>query len=135
MSIVEGDALLNVDPDRFGAAAANLLANAQAYATSSILISYDPTSGRLIVEDDGPGVAFSDLHRLGRRFFRASNAPSGGSGLGLSIVLVTVKAHGGQVQFLRSAGGGLRVEMTIPEPPPGSLSNSINRADCFDRLQ
>ena len=115
VSIVEGDALLNVDPDRFGAAAGNLLANAQAHAKSSILISYDPTSGHLTIEDDGPGVAFSDLYRLGRRFFRASNAPSGGSGLGLSIVLATVKAHGGQVQFLRSAGGGLRVEVTIPE--------------------
>ncbi|PZU60066.1 MAG: two-component sensor histidine kinase, partial [Brevundimonas sp.] len=127
VSFVDGDALLNVDPDRFGAAAANLLANAQAHAESSILISYDPTSGRLIVEDDGPGVAFSDLHRLGRRFFRASNAPTGGSGLGLSIVLATVKAHGGQVQFLRSPGGGLRVEVTIPEQASESLNNSTKR--------
>jgi two-component system sensor histidine kinase QseC len=127
VTFVEGDALLNVDPDRFGAAAANLLANAQAHAATSILISYDPTSGRLIVEDDGPGVAFSDLHRLGRRFFRAANAPSGGSGLGLSIVLATVKAHGGQVQFLRSPGGGLRVEVTIPEQASESLNNSTKR--------
>jgi two-component system sensor histidine kinase QseC len=117
------------DPDRFNAAAANLLANAQAHAASSILISYDPTSGRLIVEDDGPGVAFSDLHRLGGRFFRASNAPSGGSGLGLSIVLATVKAHGGQVQFLRSAGGGLRIEVTIPEQAQGPMHNSGKPVD------
>ncbi len=129
VSIVEGDALLNVDPDRFGAAAANLLANAQAHAESSILISYDPTSGRLIVEDDGPGVAFSDLHRLGRRFFRASNAPLGGSGLGLSIVLATVRAHRGEVQFLRSADGGLRVEVTIPEQAPGFVRSSTTPID------
>ncbi|QSF55185.1 ATP-binding protein [Brevundimonas fontaquae] len=129
VTFVEGDALLHVDPDRFSAAAANLLANAQAHAASSILISYDPTSGRLIVEDDGPGVAFSDLHRLGRRFFRASNAPSGGSGLGLSIVLATVKAHGGQVQFLRSAGGGLRIEVTIPEQAQGPMHNSGKPVD------
>jgi two-component system sensor histidine kinase QseC len=129
VTFVDGDALLNVDPDRFNAAAANLLANAQAHAASSILISYDPTSGRLIVEDDGPGVAFSDLHRLGGRFFRASNAPSGGSGLGLSIVLATVKAHGGQVQFLRSAGGGLRIEVTIPEQAQGPMHNSGKPVD------
>ena len=127
VTFVEGDALLNVDPDRFGAAATNLLANAQAHAESSIQISYDETSGRLIVEDDGPGVAFSDLHRLGRRFFRASNAPSGGSGLGLSIVLATVKAHGGRVQFLRSPGGGLRVEVILPLRPLTTFDGSVDR--------
>lgn len=129
VSIVEGDALLNVDPDRFGAAAANLLANAQAHAASSILISYNPTSGRLSVEDDGPGVAFSDLHRLGKRFYRAPNAPSGGSGLGLSIVLATVRAHGGYAHFLRSAGGGLRVDVKIPEQTPGRLQSSTTPID------
>lgn len=117
VTFIDDGSLLKVDYDRFSAAAANLLANAQAHATSSILILYDQDSSRLVVEDDGPGVAFPDLQRLGRRFFRAPNAPAGGSGLGLSIVLATVKAHGGQVQFLRSPAGGLRVEVTLPKPP------------------
>jgi two-component system sensor histidine kinase QseC len=38
-----------------------------------------------------------------------------------------VKAHGGQVQFLRSPGGGLRVEVTIPEQASESLNNSTKR--------
>lgn len=108
------DILLKVDPDRFGAAVHNLLVNAQTHARSSIKIDFDDHALTLIIEDDGPGVAFSDLHRLGRRFFRASGASPGGSGLGLSIALATVKAHGGRLQFLRSATGGLRVEIGMP---------------------
>jgi two-component system sensor histidine kinase QseC len=40
-----------------------------------------------------------------------------------------VKAHGGQVQFLRSAGGGLRIEVTIPEQAQGPMHNSGKPVD------
>lgn len=102
-----------VQPDRFETAAANLLANAQAMASSRIRVAVEGQGNDaiLVVEDDGPGVSTADLERLGRRFFRTSDAPVGGSGLGLSIVLSTMKAHGGAVRFTPSAQGGLRVEL------------------------
>ncbi|WP_433942663.1 ATP-binding protein [Brevundimonas diminuta] len=102
-----------VQPDRFETAAANLLANAQAMASSRIRVAVEGQGNDaiLVVEDDGPGVSTADLERLGRRFFRTSDAPVGGSGLGLSIVLSTMKAHGGAVRFTPSALGGLRVEL------------------------
>lgn len=102
-----------VQPDRFETAAANLLANAQAMASSRIRVAVEGQGNDaiLVVEDDGPGVLTADLERLGRRFFRTSDAPVGGSGLGLSIVLSTMKAHGGAVRFTPSALGGLRVEL------------------------
>ena len=102
-----------VQPDRFETAAANLLANAQAMASSRIRVAVEGQGNDaiLVVEDDGPGVSTADLERLGRRFFRTSDAPVGGSGLGLSIVLSTMKAHGGTVRFTPSALGGLRVEL------------------------
>lgn len=102
-----------VQPDRFETAAANLLANAQAMASSRIRVAVEghENDAILVVEDDGPGVSTADLERLGRRFFRTSDAPVGGSGLGLSIVLSTMKAHGGAVRFTPSALGGLRVEL------------------------
>ncbi len=102
-----------VQPDRFETAAANLLANAQAMASSRIRVAVEGQGNDaiLVVEDDGPGVSTADLERLGRRFFRTSDAPVGGSGLGLSIVLSTMKAHGGAVRFTLSALGGLRVEL------------------------
>lgn len=102
-----------VQPDRFETAAANLLANAQAMASSRIRVAVEGQGNDaiLVVEDDGPGVSTADLERLGRRFFRTAGAPVGGSGLGLSIVLSTMKAHGGTVRFTPSALGGLRVEL------------------------
>ncbi len=104
---------IHVQPDRFETAVANLLANAQAMACSRIRVAVEGQGNDaiLVVEDDGPGVSTADLERLGRRFFRTSDAPVGGSGLGLSIVLSTMKAHGGAVRFTPSALGGLRVEL------------------------
>ena len=104
---------IHVQPDRFEAAAANLLANARTMARSRIRIAVEGQGDDavLVVEDDGPGVSAADLERLGRRFFRTADAPVGGSGLGLSIVLSTMKAHGGTVRFTSSALGGLRVEL------------------------
>ncbi|WP_341024836.1 ATP-binding protein [Brevundimonas diminuta] len=104
---------IHVQPDRFETAVANLLANAQAMACSRIRVAVEGQGGDavLVVEDDGPGVSTADLERLGRRFFRTADAPVGGSGLGLSIVLSTMKAHGGAVRFTPSALGGLRVEL------------------------
>lgn len=117
VGFIDEDMALNVDPDRFGAAAGNLLANAQAHARTTITIAFEEglSSPRLVIEDDGPGVAAQDLACLGRRFFRAPGAPAGGSGLGLSIVLATVKAHGGETRFLRGGHGGLRIEILLPE--------------------
>lgn len=104
---------IHVQPDRFETVAANLLANAKLMARSRIRISVEDEGDApfLVIEDDGPGVSAADLERLGRRFFRTADAPVGGSGLGLSIVRSTMKAHGGTVHFTSSALGGLRVEL------------------------
>ncbi|MEN5114656.1 ATP-binding protein [Brevundimonas diminuta] len=107
------DGVLYVDPVRFGAAADNLLANARRHADKRIRIGLEMTlrSPRLVVEDDGAGAAADELSRLGQRFFRGAGGRHEGAGLGLSIVLATIKAHGGEVCFLNSPLGGLRVEL------------------------
>lgn len=104
---------LHVQPDRFETVVANLMANARSVARTRICVSVvgEGPDAVLVIEDDGPGVSAADLERLGRRFFRTADAPVGGSGLGLSIVLSTMKAHGGTVRFAPSALGGLRVEL------------------------
>jgi signal transduction histidine kinase len=59
------------------------------------------TAGRLVVEDDGPGVPAPLRERVFDRFFRADPSrtrATGGSGLGLAIVREIVEAHGGRVR-------------------------------------
>lgn len=109
-------AAIHVDPDRFETAVRNVMANAQTHARSTIRVGLEQgrTAPRLLIEDDGPGVSETDLSYLGRRFYRAPGAPAGGNGLGLSIALACIKAHGGAVDFMRSSFGGLRVEISLP---------------------
>ena len=109
----DADIEVFADPDRFSLVAANLLANARQFARSRISLSVQDEGpfAVIAVDDDGPGVTTADLERLGQRFFRPSGSPGGGSGLGLSIVVSAVKAHGGAVRFAPSAMGGLRVEL------------------------
>lgn len=50
----------------------------------------------LRISDEGPGIADEDLPHVFDRFYRSDKArTTPGSGLGLSIVAQTIKAHGG----------------------------------------
>jgi two-component system sensor histidine kinase BaeS len=77
---------------------------------------------QIIVEDSAPGVRDDDLLKLLDPLYRAQldrARPQGGgqsgSGLGLSIVQVLVQAHGGHVNVMHSAKGGLKVVLTLPK--------------------
>ncbi|WP_292229101.1 ATP-binding protein [Brevundimonas sp.] len=104
---------VHVHPDRFETVIANLLANARTFARNAIHVSVIELEAKpvLVIEDDGPGVGPHDIARLGGRFYRTADSPPGGSGLGLSIVVSTIQAHGGSVRFSPSHLGGLRVEL------------------------
>ena len=68
----------------------------------------DDTDAVIEVRDEGPGMAEADAARAFERFYRADASRSrhhGGSGLGLSIVDATVRAHGGTAAIDHRAGG------------------------------
>lgn len=91
-----------------------LLDNAGKWATREVTCHITLTDGlRILVEDDGPGVAEADLCRLGRRGTRLDERRPG-YGLGLSILTQLVSRYSGQTRFATSPLGGLRVELTIP---------------------
>jgi signal transduction histidine kinase len=54
---------------------------------------------KLIVEDDGEGIAESDRGRVFERFVRLADQQKTGSGLGLAIVKRVVELHGGAIRL------------------------------------
>jgi two-component system sensor histidine kinase QseC len=93
----------------------NLLDNALRYAPGpiEIAIERDPDAARLVVEDQGPGIADEDLDRVTERFYRGRGASSGGSGLGLAVVRELAERWGGGVSVGRGERG-TRIEVRFP---------------------
>ena len=73
------------------------------------------------VADDGHGIAEEDRPLLFERFFvSASDRATGGSGLGLPIVLITAQAHGGRVEVESALGRGSTFRLIVPAGGPQS---------------
>lgn len=77
------------------------------------------SSLRLVVADDGPGIAPDERQRVLRRVYRldASRAMPG-SGLGLSLAAAVAKLHGADLS-LEDNCPGLRVSILIPATSRG----------------
>jgi signal transduction histidine kinase len=96
---------------------ANLIENTLKYAaggsTIDILATIDGAAIKLIVADNGEGIAPEQHDEARRRFGRLDPARNiAGSGLGLSLVEAIARLHGGEVVFEDNAPG-LRVVVTI----------------------
>lgn len=102
----------------------NLVGNALVHAPeSTVRIRLDAVDDRAVLEvaDDGAGMAAADAARAFERFYRADASRSrqkGGSGLGLSIVDATVRAHGGTVAMTSELGAGTTVHVVLPISGP-----------------
>jgi two-component system sensor histidine kinase QseC len=77
----------------------------------------DAAAVRLVVTDQGPGIAPSHREALGQRFYRVPGSRETGTGLGLSIVKRVAELHRAGVEFRDGPGGrGLSVIVTFPCP-------------------
>ena len=100
---------------------ANLLDNAARHGTSKVEASV--AQGRIVVEDDGPGIPPDERERVFERFHRLDEARSrdaGGTGLGLAIVRALVARHGGEVWAEAAKSGGARLVVDLSECAVGS---------------
>jgi len=98
----------------------NLLDNACKWARSRVRIEahIDAAASsraalRLLIDDDGPGIAETDRARVLTRGGRADEATPG-HGLGLAMVRDTVELYGGSLRIDASALGGARIELKLP---------------------
>jgi signal transduction histidine kinase len=70
---------------------------------------------RLVVEDDGAGIAPDNLDTVFTPFF--TTKPAGrGTGLGLAVCHGVVTAHGGRIAITSEVGRGTRVSVVLPVP-------------------
>jgi signal transduction histidine kinase len=97
----------------------NLVVNAINYGGSA-RVSLSTTADRIVVveiEDDGPGIAASEIDRVFEPFHRGEpsrNRETGGVGLGLPIARNIMRAHGGDVVIANRPPSGIKATVTLP---------------------
>lgn len=97
----------------------NLLHNAAKYSSGSeITITVKPDQGEkasIEISDEGKGIPDGELEKVFNRFYRVPGTPTGGIGLGLSIVRGIVEAHGGTIEAKnRKDRSGTVFHISIP---------------------
>jgi two-component system, NtrC family, sensor histidine kinase GlrK len=112
----------------------NLLSNAVKYSPKggAIHMSAQQSGDELVLDvaDNGPGIAPEDRSHIFDAFYTGRAAKGGslkGTGIGLSVVLEFVNAHGGSVQIIDGEFPGAHFRITMPirnfdrpadNPPP-----------------
>jgi len=111
-----------IDPTLFEQAVVNLLDNAIKYSEPDSAIQLTAESNdseiRIVVADQGIGIAKKHLPRLFERFYRVDKARSrkqGGTGLGLAIVKHIAHAHRGRVTVKSTPGRGSAFTIHLPK--------------------
>ncbi len=96
----------------------NLVDNAVKYGhRARVNIEASPKHFTITIEDDGPGIADTELERVFEPFYRietSRNRDTGGTGLGLAVVRSIIRSHGGEITLSNSPKGGLRATVTLP---------------------
>lgn len=122
------DVVATVDPVRLTQATLQLAQNAVMHANGRMQIGSRVADGRLVVwvRDDGPGVPDGARERVFERFQRGPHEEgrgSHGSGLGLDIVRLIARAHGGDASVRTADGGGSVFEIAVPLDGPRGMDD------------
>ncbi|MCL2671902.1 MAG: HAMP domain-containing histidine kinase [Clostridiales bacterium] len=117
---VQAGAILWADQSLITQMLLNLVENAIKYGKpgGQVWVRADSTDAgvRIVVSDDGVGIAPADLPHIFERFYRADTSRDrSGSGLGLSIVQWIVDAHKGSLEVESEPGVGTSVAVRLPK--------------------
>jgi signal transduction histidine kinase len=110
------------DRQRLAQVLLNLLSNALRHTPPNGQIhiaarSLETTEVQISVQDDGEGIPQSELTHIFERFYRTDHGrgrDTGGSGLGLSIALSLIEAHGGRIWADSAEGQGSTFAFVLP---------------------
>ncbi|MDJ1114686.1 sensor histidine kinase [Microbacterium dauci] len=123
------DVVIEADADRLTQALLQLAQNAVTHGGGDIVMGSRivPGAVEFWVRDHGAGVPDEAKRLVFERFHRGEE--NGGSGLGLNIVQVIARAHGGSVRVADAAGGGAVFLIAIPhaaaEPDPIDILSPV----------
>jgi two-component system, OmpR family, sensor histidine kinase KdpD len=110
--------LISIDFELMLHALTNLLSNAAFHTPAGtevrLTVRFENGTVLFIVADHGPGIAPDALPHVFEKFYRAPNARTGGTGLGLSLVKGFVEAHGGRVTAENRMSGGALFTISLP---------------------
>ena len=109
------------DPARLRQVVVNLVDNAIRHSPAGGRVSVvaraaGPSSVRLDVSDNGPGISPAERERVFERFTRGATS-AGGTGLGLAIARWAVELHSGAIE-VADVAAGCRITVTIPALTP-----------------
>jgi signal transduction histidine kinase len=125
IDVVSDVPMVLADADGLGTALVNLLENALKYTADDkrIGVRVSADGGGFVcfaVSDNGIGIAAHEQRRIFRQFYRVDQRLSretAGVGLGLSIVDLIVRAHGGSVSVHSKPGAGSTFTLRVPCAP------------------
>ncbi len=118
-AVADEAASLHADPEMLGTVIINLIDNALKYAPDDPAIrieAWEEAASVVIqVRDRGIGIPHAEESKIGRRFFRASNAKAiTGTGLGLYAARKFLAYHGGTLQLVSDNGEGTTAIVRVP---------------------
>lgn len=144
---IESDTVCRVDPGALRQILLNLLDNAVKYGpvgqTVTITLRRVGTKARIVVDDEGPGIAAEDRERIWEPYQRLESAVAGavaGSGIGLAVVAQLVALHGGRAWTEDAPGKGARFVVELPglgEAPAegGPADSGLGEAPRMDERE
>lgn len=118
------DIILHADVGMMVTILINLIDNALKYSPADcpvrIVVRAENRWLSIEVHDRGIGIPESELDKVGRRFFRASNAQAiEGTGLGIYSTRRFLAYHGATLDIEPHDGGGIGAIVRVPIPPDG----------------
>ncbi|AZO01275.1 HAMP domain-containing histidine kinase [Mesorhizobium sp. M9A.F.Ca.ET.002.03.1.2] len=109
-----GDVSLRMSAENAAIVLANLIDNSARHGATLVSITTASADGKasILMSDNGAGISPSNRARIFEPFF-TTRRDSGGTGMGLGIVLALLKAHDGTIRLVDS-DSGTRFEIILP---------------------